>query len=321
MRIICSRNGARGHLVICEEADGSLVYLEDDVFQSHGSPGGKSAFVYVQMMESFLGNANDVLVLGCGGGNLATMLSASGKTVTVVDHNPISFEFAHRYFGMPGHITCVIADFREFLLSETRCFDGIAIYVGGPGFSFEDQFDPSTCRSIKDRLAPSGRVIMNAILENDFDPVADDIANALSDDELGAWIFDQPGQMKRNALIACLPRRRPLSDSGPVTEIDSSAVMNGAVRRPRRAKANGQTRVIDIRSVAPLGDCVEKSSNATASATSVARKGLSQIPLMESAMEFQDTVIEPHMTAFRGRSKPGRVLCCNGISRKCYTPD
>ena len=290
MRIISSRKGMRGHIAILEdEADGSLVYMEDDIFQSHSSPTGKSEFVYVQMMESFLGRANNVLVLGCGGGNLATMLSALGKTVTVVDHNPISFELAHQYFGMPEHIACVVADFREFLLAETRCFDGIAIDVGGPGFSFEDQFDQSTCRSIKDRLASSGRVIMNTIIENDFDPVADKIANALSDDQMGAWIFDQPGQMKRNALIACLPRRRLSSDSCFIAEIDNSADMTGAVRRPRRAKANGRTRVIDIRSTAPSGECVEISSGTAVSVSSVAEQCLSQIPLMESAREFRDT--------------------------------
>jgi len=259
MRLISSRKGPRGHIVIFEDADGSLVYLEDDVFQSHSSPNGKSEFVYVQMMESFLSTASDILVLGCGGGNLATMLSGSGKTVTVIDHNSISFELAHQYFGMPEHITCVVADFREFLLSESRCFDGIAIDVGGPDFSFDDQFDQSTCRSITDRLASSGCVIMNIIIENDFDPVADKIAHALSDDQLGAWIFDQPGQLKRNALIACLPRKR-LSSDGFITEIDNSADMSGAVRRPGQAKANGRTRVIDIRSAAPSGERVEMPS-------------------------------------------------------------
>ena len=44
------------------------------------------------MMEAFLTDAKNVLLLGCGGGNLATMRARSGKSVTIVDHNPVSFD-------------------------------------------------------------------------------------------------------------------------------------------------------------------------------------------------------------------------------------
>jgi len=125
------------------------------------------------MMEAFLGDAKNVLLLGCGGGNLATMLARSGKRVTVVDHNPLSFELAKRYFGMPKEIVCVAENFKEYLAAETRNFDGIAIDVGGPGFCYEEQFDPATCHSITTRLSPGGRAILNMVVATDFDAAPD----------------------------------------------------------------------------------------------------------------------------------------------------
>jgi hypothetical protein len=120
------------------------------------------------------------------------MLARQGKSVTVVDHNPVSFDIAKRFFGLPKEIPCVVADFREYLLSETRIFDGIAIGVGGPGFCFEEQFDPATCHSITARLKPSGRAILNMLVATDFDAAPDMISSDLSEGHMTSWIFDHP---------------------------------------------------------------------------------------------------------------------------------
>ena len=134
MKVIGRHRGRLGEIVIWEnQTNGTRFYLEGDIFQSHATPTGESQFTYVRVMESFLANSTNVLLLGCGGGNLATMLTRSGKTVTVVDHNPSSFDIAHQYFGMPDDIPCIIEDFRTYLPTETQQFDGIAIDVGGPG--------------------------------------------------------------------------------------------------------------------------------------------------------------------------------------------
>jgi hypothetical protein len=53
----------------------------DIVFQSHGSQAGETQLDYVKIMKAFLSETENVLVLGCGGGNLATMLARSGEAV------------------------------------------------------------------------------------------------------------------------------------------------------------------------------------------------------------------------------------------------
>lgn len=236
MKVVRRYQARFGEIVIWEDrANGSRFYLEGNIFQSHGCQAGDSQFTYVKMMAEFLNKAPEVLVLGCGGGNLATMLARAGQSVTVVDHNATSFAIAHEYFGMPTDIPCIADDFRCYLLAETRQFDGIAIDVGGPGFCFEEQFDPATCRSIKKRLAPGGRIIMNMLVGHDLDAAPDKIGAHLSDDCLRTWILDEPGFPNRNALILSLPKRDSGSSRRSITEFCKTEEVNWIPRRPRFA--------------------------------------------------------------------------------------
>src|SRR4029077_16064643 len=47
-----------------------------------------------------------VLMIGCGGGTLGTMLARAGKRVSIVEIDPVSFRLAKRYFGLPRDIVC-----------------------------------------------------------------------------------------------------------------------------------------------------------------------------------------------------------------------
>jgi hypothetical protein len=174
------------------------------------------------------------------------MLARQGKSVTVVDHNPVSFDIAKRFFGLPKEIPCVVADFREYLLAETRIFDGIAIDVGGPGVCFEEQFDPATCHSITARLKRSGRAILNMLVATDFDAAPDLIASDLSEGRVSSWIFDQPGLLNRNVLISCLPKARRAANKRYMTELSTTTDQLWTLRRPRRPSHHSQPVVVEI---------------------------------------------------------------------------
>ena len=121
--------------------------------------------------------SKQVLVLGCGGGNLATRLSRLGKRLTIVDINPISFVLAQRYFDLPHEFPCIVSDFRKFVFDDRAYYDGIAIHVGGPGFQVPwRSLIRETCDAIRARLAPGGRIVMNVMVANDIDPTPDRIA-------------------------------------------------------------------------------------------------------------------------------------------------
>lgn len=222
MRILGRYKGNLGEIAIWEsDRTGDRLYREGDIFQSQSSAAGESRLPYAKMMEAFLGDAKNVLLLGCGGGNLAMMLARSGKRVTVVDHNPLSFELAKRYFGMPKEIFCVAEDFKEYLAAETRNFDGIAIDVGGPGFCYEEQFDPATCHSITTRLSPGGRAILNMLVATDFDAAPDLISSDLSEGQMNAWIFDQPGSSEPKRTPRLYAEGTPCREQAHMTEFST----------------------------------------------------------------------------------------------------
>lgn len=209
MRLLGRYQGRNGEIEIVESLqDGTRIYFEAGVRQSQATSDGESVFTYVKLMDELLSRAADILVLGCGGGNLATRLAHLGKTLTIVDNNPISFVIAQQFFALPDNLNCRVADFRKFILDDHALYDAIAIDVGGPGFSFNDTFDQETCDAIRARLAPGGRIVMNVMVANDIDPTPDRIAARLAGDRLRMWIIDEQGIEDRNAILACLPERQ-----------------------------------------------------------------------------------------------------------------
>jgi hypothetical protein len=237
MKVIGRHRGRLGEIVIWEnQTNDTRFYLEGEIFQSHATPTGESQFT--KMMESFLAHLTNVLLLGCGGGNLGTMLTRSGKTVTVVDHNPSSFDIAREYFRMP--------DGRTFRLKRSNSTASRST-LGAPDVCFEEQFDSATCYSIKSRLTPGGRISMNMLVASDSDPAPDKIGSQLSDHHLDAWIFDQPGFRHRNAWIACLAKREPGSSKRHVAEVSKTDQINFTPRRSRRRSSRLHPISIKIR--------------------------------------------------------------------------
>src|SRR5664279_6055883 len=92
MRLLGRYQGRSGEIEIVECSwDGTRIYFEQGVRQSQATPDGESVFTYVKLMDELLSRSTNILVLGCGGGNLATRLARLGKRLTIVDSNPISF--------------------------------------------------------------------------------------------------------------------------------------------------------------------------------------------------------------------------------------
>jgi spermidine synthase len=208
LKLLGRYQGRNGKIEIVECSwDGTRVYFEEGVRQSQATPDGESVFTYVKLMDELLHRSKNILVLGCGGGNLATRLSRLGKQLTIIDINPISFVLAHRFFDLPDELPCIVSDFRKFVFDDRTYYDGIAIDVGGPGFRLTEEFDAATCDAIRARLAPGGRIVMNVMVADDIDSTPDLIAARLAGEELRAWIVDEQFIEDRNAVIACIPEK------------------------------------------------------------------------------------------------------------------
>ena len=242
MRLLGRYRGRNGAIEIVEcSDDGTRIYFEEGVRQSQATPDGESVFTYVKLMDELLHRSTNILVLGCGGGNLATRLARLGKKLTIIDNNPISFMIAQRYFGLPDDLSCLVTDFRKFIYDDDAFYDGIAIDVGGPGFRFNDEFDAETCEAIRARLAAGGRIVMNVMVANDIDPTSDRIAARLAGDSLRVWIVDEQGIEDRNAIIACLPEKQ-LNPRSALYDVMRNTHERWSIRRGRlrgRDPANG----------------------------------------------------------------------------------
>src|SRR5260370_32962353 len=108
VKLLGRYQGRNGQIDIVECSwDGTRVYFEEGIRQSQATPDGESVFTYVKLMDELLSRSEQVLVLGCGGGNLATSLSRLGKRLAIRHINPIRFLLAHRDLDLSGAFACI----------------------------------------------------------------------------------------------------------------------------------------------------------------------------------------------------------------------
>jgi SAM-dependent methyltransferase len=210
MHVLARFAGPSGEIAVIEDrATGVRHYREGGVSQSCVLPGGEAGVAYIRLMAALLEGGRDALLLGCGGGALATMLHRRACRVTVVEVNPISFQLARTFFWMPGGVQCVTADMRAFLRRQARTFDGIGIDVGGPDFSYEAVLDPAAIAGARRALRDGGRIAVNISCETPDDPVPGRIAGRFEGQGLEVWMFMENAADARelNAVILASARR------------------------------------------------------------------------------------------------------------------
>ena len=219
--------------ILKRKATGSLLYVQDDSFQSEADENGVSLVAYIHAIFDLVRqtNSKSVLMIGCGGGTLATMLSSIGCELTVVDIDPHAFQLARRYFGFPTGITCRVADGSQFLLSEQGTFDAVVVdaYAGG-------RIPPHLTSSVffgqvAPRLNPNGSIFVNVHVENDSDDAADRVASAMARVWADARLLDRPGFPHRNAVVMAgevselqtptLTMRPAIQDHSMIAELDA----------------------------------------------------------------------------------------------------
>ena len=215
--------------VLQRRSTGSLLYKQGGVFQSEADQNGASLASYIHAIFGLLvqSYAHKVLVIGCGGGTLATMLTKAGRDVTMIDINPASFIVARKYFKLPVTVTCHASDGQSFLRRSGTLYDSIVIdaYHGDrvPAHLESPVFFDVTRR----RLSAAGSVFANVHLENDHDRHADQIAASMGLVWNDVRILDTEGALDRNAIVL----------AGAVSQLDrphvtvQPAADNGLIER------------------------------------------------------------------------------------------
>ncbi|MGH6880686.1 MAG: spermidine synthase [Hypericibacter sp.] len=204
MIMLARKNTEFGEITILRSrATGAVAYCHGDHYQSEADPNGISLAGYIHALHALVAQtaAKDVLMIGCGGGTLGTMLKATGQQVTVVDINPESIALAQEYFALPPEIACHIGDGEAFLEDHPKLYDAIVVdaFAG-------DKVPPNLCSAAffklaRSRLTASGSLFLNIFVAHDLDADADRIAGRMAEAGFPVRLLDLPGRIVRNVIV------------------------------------------------------------------------------------------------------------------------
>ena len=231
---------APGHVILRDDRTGKVSYWQGEYHQSAADRDGVSTADYIHAMYFFLmqARARDVLMIGCGGGTLATMLARSNVDVTVVDLHKFNFDIARKYFHLPKAVTCHVADGIQYLAANRRRHDAIVLDAFGEGGMPAPFMRPAFFRLARSRLKPRNSLfLMNVIVEDDDDHTPDILVRAMRAEWGRVRLLDTDGWIDRNAVIA----------AGAVTKLKKPKVLMRP--RPGGAKLERQLDILDWRAI------------------------------------------------------------------------
>jgi spermidine synthase len=190
--------------VLRNRQTGAIVYWQDSAYQSEADDRGVSLATYIHALYGLIrqGNCKDVLLIGCGGGTLGTMLSMGGTRVTMIDVNAWSFTLAKQYFSLPASIECLVADGMEYLQSTSRMFDAIILDAYQESKIPGQFFGESFAKTVAASLSPGGLFLANIFVAHDLDDAADRFAVAFHDSWQCVRLLDQSNSPDRNVIVA-----------------------------------------------------------------------------------------------------------------------
>jgi len=225
---------------------GAIAYWQDSAYQSEADHRGISLAAYVHALHGFIRqkDCRDILLIGCGGGTLATMLSAHGARVVVIDVNAWSFALAKQYFSLPAAVECQVGDGRAYLETASRSFDAVVLDAYHEGRIPSHFCDTAFAAIVKRRLNPGGLFLANVYLPHDLDDTADRFAWTLRTGWSTVRLLDQRGASSRNAIVlagAVEGLRAPALISPPQHGVDEIVqdLQNMQFRSVRRLRGAG----------------------------------------------------------------------------------
>jgi spermidine synthase len=182
---------------------GAVSYWQGDYYQSRADKNGVSLLNYIHALFGLIRQkkSQTVLMIGCAGGSLATMLTRAGCDVVAVDLNPQSFVLARRHFFLPDKVECRVADGFKFLRSTRRKFDAVVLDAFRGGRVASELLAEDFFAQAKKRLRKGGVVFANMHLRNDGDTAADRVADRMAASFSDVRILDRPGKKHRNAIV------------------------------------------------------------------------------------------------------------------------
>lgn len=205
MQPIAAVSSVFGEITVFKNSsDGTVLYAHGDCFQSEADANGVSLAPYIHALHDLIlqAGARRVLMIGCGGGTLATLLMRSAIDVTVVDIDGSAFDVARRYFALPSDLACHVGDGAAFLQRSDDVYDAIVLdaYEG-------DRIPAHFCAApflalARERLSPArGCFLANVHVLHDLDTTPDRLAATMGTVWEDVRVLDARGRAKRNAIV------------------------------------------------------------------------------------------------------------------------
>jgi len=182
---------------------GALTYVQRGANQTAVDGSGVSLDFYIHALYGLAlqSEAEDILMIGCGGGTLGTMLARAGKRVTIVDVDKTPFVLARRHFHLPKEIKCRVSDGLAFLQRARKRYDVVIVdaFIGEriPKHLTGDDF----CRAARRCVQADGVLLMNVCLSDRNDRTAERIAARFLAHGWEAKILDRPRIPARNGIV------------------------------------------------------------------------------------------------------------------------
>lgn len=242
MKELARREGAFGTIRILEQAeDGARIYMIGETVQTQVDRNGVSVSGYVHAMELLLGSAGSVLMIGGGGGGLATMLARAGKRVTVVDIEPAAEDLARRYFWPGPNVHWVTADALSFARAGRTTFDAVVVDACDGTGIVRPFNEADTLAWLLDQTSPAGALVVNLARNDDLPTHGRSLARQLAHRGLSATLYSaREGEEGNEVLhVRKTGRTRTLTVAGYGRRSPGARVylMSLQAYTPRRARA------------------------------------------------------------------------------------
>ncbi len=220
MRVIARRDGLFGPIRIIERrSDKARLYCIDDSIQTMTRPSGVSLFGYVHAAKLLVRDAETILIVGGGGGSLASMLARQGRQVTVVDVDPAAEELARAFFDLDERVVWRTAETFSFLEEHEGRFDAVivdACNADGLAAPF-DQADVLT--ALIERACPEGSLVLNLVHEDGAPPWGAALARNIVERGYGATLYRSEDGWEGNEVLHV--RRSGATDTLQVTDLET----------------------------------------------------------------------------------------------------
>ena len=219
MRVLARRDGLFGPIRVMErQADRTRLYCIKSSVQTMTLPDGVSAFGYVHAAKLLARAAPSVLLIGGGGGSLATMLARRGQCVTVIDVDPAAEELARAYFALDRRVEWLTRDPLPFLRDSARRFDAIIIDACDAEGVAPPFDDVGVLCDLIEQACPGGSLILNLVHKDDAPQQSGSLPHAFAARGYGATLYRSEEGWEGNEVLHV--RKDGVTDTLSVTDLE-----------------------------------------------------------------------------------------------------